>query len=110
MVSNALMLVACLPPATEVTSVGLLPRAISGSMIVLQPGSVLTPMTHLTTKAMVMLRGLDHHLWPFWYPRAVPPLVPCGSEWPVLPLGDLMTTGFGLLPGAMSGFMALQQS
>ena len=28
-------------------------------------------------KATGRVRDVDHHVWPFWCPRAVPPLEPC---------------------------------
>ena len=51
------MLVVCVPPRTRMMSgPGLLPRVICGAMDLLQPGSMLTFMTHVATKAMEMPR------------------------------------------------------
>lgn len=54
---NQLMLAACLPPGTRVTSgLGLLLRVMSGSVVLPQLGSVLIFMTHIATNATGMPR------------------------------------------------------
>lgn len=65
-------MVACLPPEIRVMF-GMLPRAISVSMVLLQPGSVLMSMIHVATKAIEIpgiwtaicghfgVQGLCHH-------------------------------------------------
>lgn len=64
-------------PGTRVASgPGLLPRAVSESVILHQPESVLTVMVHLVTKATGMPRGLSCYLWPFWCLRVMLPLGP----------------------------------
>lgn len=51
------MLATCLPPRTRMMSKpGLPPKAMSGSMVLLQRRSILTSMTHVTTKAKGMPR------------------------------------------------------
>lgn len=67
-VSNGFMLKVCLSPRTSVASrPGLLPRAMSGSVVLLQPGFFLTSTTHVTTVAMLL-----PYLW-----SGLPPLRPC---------------------------------
>lgn len=80
-VRNKLVLVACLPPGAKVTSrPGMLPRAMSGFMVLLRLGSVLLSMASVTTEGHSDAGGLVNHLSPCWYPIAMLPLEPCQSE------------------------------
>lgn len=75
---NRLMWEACfLPRARVMSRPGLLPRALSGSMVLLQPGSVLMPMTHAATKGHKDAQGLGCHLWPCGCLRTVSLLGSC---------------------------------
>lgn len=57
-VRSRLMWEACLPPGARMTSEPrLLPKAMSGSMILPQPGSVWTSMVHVVTKDHRMSRA-----------------------------------------------------
>lgn len=56
-VKNGLMLMACLPPRSRVTSgPEMLPRTMSGSVVLSQLGSLLMSLTHVITKNMRMPR------------------------------------------------------
>ena len=48
---------------------GLLPSAMSGSMTLLQPGSVLMSMAPVTIGDHVDARGLGSHMGPYWGPK-----------------------------------------
>lgn len=61
-----------LPLEAIVMPVSVLPlRAMSGSVVLLQPESVLMTMAHATTKGHVGVRGLLCSLWPCWCSRAL---------------------------------------
>lgn len=65
MVRNRLMWVVLLPLADRVMSRSrLLPRTMSGSVVLLKPGSVVLYMAPVTTKGCANSQGLCHHLRP----------------------------------------------
>ena len=70
---------------------GLPPRAMSGSMVQLQLGSLLMSVALVTTKGQADIHGLGCHRDTF-----------C-SEWPMLPPEAMGTSRLRLLLGAMSG-------
>lgn len=63
-------------------------RAMSESMALLQPGSVLMSKAPVTIDGHTDGQGLE----PCWCPRAMLPLGMCQSEWPVLPPGAVVTS------------------
>ena len=56
-------------------------RAMSGSMALLQPVSVLMSTASDTIKGHADVRDLDCHLGPCWYPRAMLIWVVCIATW-----------------------------
>ena len=70
---------------------GLSPRAMSGSMVQLQLGSLLMSVALVTTKGQADIHGLGCHRDTF-----------C-SEWPVVETEAMGTSRLRLLLGAMSG-------
>ena len=72
---NGLMRVAGLPSRTRVMSEpGLLPTAISGSATARVYIDVHDPCFHQGHRDT---QSVDYHLWPLWYPWAMPPPGPC---------------------------------
>lgn len=63
-----------LPPGTMVTfGLRLLPRTISGSVVLPQSGSVLMSVTQVATKGHIDTRDLGCNLWPCGHPRVMLP-------------------------------------
>lgn len=62
----------------------MLQRAVSGTMVLLQPRSVLKFMTFVTIKDQVNARVLGLNLWSFWSLRAIPQSGHYRSKWPLI--------------------------
>ena len=77
---------------------GLLPKAMSGSVTLLQPGSVLMSIDPETIKDHCNDVDLVYHLG-----------LRCQSKWPALTPGNMVTHRPGLLPRIMSGSVVLPQ-
>ena len=80
-------------------------RTVSGSMVLLQLGSVLQAVAHTATRVHMESWCLGHSRWPSWNLRPMLQLEPYRSERPVLPPGAMVSSKPGLLPRAMSTAM-----
>lgn len=97
---NGLMLA---PVGQMASGPGLLPGAMSASVILQQPGCLLMSMTSVITEGCVDDQGLARHLRPCWCPRSTLPPGPCKFGWPALPPGTMDISGPGLILMTMSG-------
>lgn len=84
-------------------------RALSGSVVLLHPRSMLKFMTYVTTKDQVNAWVLVLNLWYFGCLRTIPQSGHYRSEWPVLWLGTMLSSRPGLLSRAVSGWVVLMQ-
>ena len=80
-------------------------RAMSGSVALQQPGSVV----HITAKGCVNTWDLGLRLMPCWSLRNMLQLKPYRSEWLALPQVAMVTSQARLLLRTMSGSMTLLQ-
>lgn len=83
-----------------------LTKAVSGSVVLLQQGSVSMSVTPVTTKGQEDAHDLGRYRITCRYLRAVLPRETCSSEWLMLPLEDMGTSEPRLLLGDISDPLA----
>lgn len=97
------------PNAMVTSRPGLLRRTMSGSMALLQSGSMLLFITPVTAESCANTQGLGHHLKPGGGLKGMLQLGPYRSELPVPPQCAMVRSRLGLQLRMVSGSMVLLQ-